>query len=151
MTKKTRIQPQKTVMAKTGESKLAWFLFDAKGKTLGRMASEITKILRGKHKPSFTANIDCGDGVIIVNAEEIAVTGNKEATKIYRNYSGHVGGMKETQLSVMRARKPEMILETAIKKMMPRTRLAKGQLKRLRIFKGQEHSMDAQQPIKVNT
>ena len=100
-----------------------WFLFDAEGKTLGRFASEIAKVLRGKHRPDFTPNVDCGDGVVIINAEKIAVTGMKEARKVYKHYTGHVGGQRETPYRTMIARKPTYILEKAIKGMMPKTRL----------------------------
>ncbi len=83
-----------------------WFLFDAKGKTLGRFSSEVAKILRGKHRPDFTPNVDCGDGVVIINAEQIAVTGVKEARKIYKRYTGFIGGLREVPLGTMRARRP---------------------------------------------
>src|SRR5260221_5780323 len=96
-----------------------WYLFDASGKTLGRFAAEIAKVLRGKHRPDFTPHVDCGDGVIIINAEKIEVTGMKEARKIYRKYTGFVGGMREVPYKTMIARKPEYILEHAIKGMMP--------------------------------
>jgi large subunit ribosomal protein L13 len=148
--KKKRMQLQTTPLAQEDSKEINWFLFDAAGKTLGRFASEMTKILRGKHKVDFTPHVDSGDGVIIINAEKIHVTGNKEATKIYRSYSGHVGGMKEKPIRVIRERKPELILTKAIKQMMPRTRLAKGQIRRLRVFKGDQHGMEAQQPITVN-
>lgn len=126
-----------------------WILVDATGKTLGRFASEITKILRGKHKPSFTPNADTGDGVIIVNADKIAVTGSKESRKIYRSYTGAIGGLKEIPYNVMMKNDPEEILRRAVSKMMPRTKLAKAQLKRLRIFVGTEHGMQAQKPIQA--
>lgn len=127
-----------------------WYLFDATGKTLGRFAAEVTKILRGKHRPDFTPYIDCGDGVIIVNADKIAVTGMKKARKIYRSYTGFIGGLKEIPYNVLIARKPEYILEHAIKGMMPKTRLGGQQVKKLRIYKGTEHDMQAQNPIPVN-
>ncbi len=127
-----------------------WFLFDAEGKTLGRFASEIAKVLRGKHRPGFTANVDCGDGVVIINAEKIAVTGMKEARKVYSHYTGHIGGRRETPYRTMLARKPTYILERAIKGMMPKTRLGGQQVKKLRIFAGPKHSMMAQTPTPVN-
>lgn len=126
-----------------------WFLFDATGKTLGRLSAEITKVLRGKHRPDFTPNVDCGDGVVIVNAEKVSVTGMKEARKLYRSYTGFIGGYRETPLETMRARHPERILMRAIKGMMPKSRLGKQQLRKLRIFKGSEHDLTAQQPIQV--
>jgi large subunit ribosomal protein L13 len=128
-----------------------WYLFDATGKTLGRFASEISKVLRGKHRPDFTPNVDCGDGVVIVNAEKIAVTGMKEARKIYRSYSGYVGGVREVPLEVMRARRPTLILKRAIEGMMPKTRLGGQQVRKLRIFAGPEHTMQAQNPTPLNT
>ena len=126
-----------------------WLLFDASGKTLGRFATEIAKILRGKHKPTFTPHVDCGDGVIIINAEKIEVTGAKEAQKIYRHYTGAMGGLRETPFRVMKARKPDFIIRQAVKGMMPNSRLGKQQMKKLRIFAGSEHDLDAQQPIPV--
>ncbi|MBA3815107.1 MAG: 50S ribosomal protein L13 [Parachlamydiaceae bacterium] len=146
----TKMQQQKTFQLKQADIKRTWFILDASGKTLGRFASEITKILRGKHKPTFTSFIDGGDGVIIVNADKIVVTGNKEADKIYRHYTGSMSGLREIPYRTMKARKPDYIVEHAVKKMMPRTRLANAQLKRLRIFAGNEHNMIAQQPVHVN-
>lgn len=127
-----------------------WYLLDATGKTLGRFASEIAKILRGKHKPDFTPHVDTGDGVIIINAEKIRVTGAKEAQKIYRHHTGAMSGLRETPYQVMKARKPTYILRHAIKGMMPKTRLAEAQLKKLRIYAGNKHEMEAQKPVVVN-
>jgi large subunit ribosomal protein L13 len=140
----------KTTFLKKADIKRQWFILDAAGKTLGRFASEVTKILRGKHKADFTPYIDSGDGVIIINADKIEVTGAKESQKLYRYYTGSMSGLREIPYNIMKARKPQYIVEHAIKKMMPRTRLARHQSKRLRVFAGQEHNLDAQQPIKVN-
>ncbi|MCE2982670.1 MAG: 50S ribosomal protein L13 [Parachlamydia sp.] len=140
----------KTYIPKKTETKLKWFLLDATGKTLGRLTSEIAKVLRGKHKPTFTTNLDCGDGVIVVNAEKVAVTGSKEAQKLYRYYTGSMSGLREIPFRVMKARKPEYIIEHAVKGMMPKTRLARQQLKKLRVFAGENHDLAAQQPIQVN-
>lgn len=126
-----------------------WYLFDATGKTLGRFAAEIAKVLRGKHRPDFTPYVDCGDGVVIINAEKIQVTGMKRARKIYRRYTGHVGGLREVPYSTMIDRNPEYILEHAIKGMMPKTRLGGQQVKKLRVYKGETHDMQAQNPIPV--
>lgn len=126
-----------------------WFLFDASGKTLGRFASEMAKILRGKHRPDYTPHVDCGDGVIIIHAEKIQVTGMKEARKIYRSYTGHIGGQREVSYRTMKARKPTYILRHAIEGMMPKSRLGKQQLKKLRIYAGGTHSMQTQNPILV--
>jgi len=123
-----------------------WLLLDATGKTLGRFAAEVAKILRGKHRPDFTEHVDCGDGVVIINAEKIKVTGMKAARKVYREYTGYVGGLKETPYRTMMARKPTYILRHAIKGMMPKTRLGDQQLKKLRIFAGTEHDNQAQNP-----
>lgn len=127
-----------------------WFLLDASGKTLGRFAAEVAKILRGKHRPDFTPHVDCGDGVVIINAEKITVTGMKKARKIYRSYTGFIGGMRETPFETLLARKPAFILERAIKGMMPKTRLGGQQVKKLRIYAGTDHQMKAQNPIPVN-
>lgn len=140
---------QKSFQLKDADVRRNWFVLDATGKTLGRFASEITKILRGKHKPTFTSYIDGGDGVIIINAEKIIVTGNKEAQKEYIDYTGHMGGLRRTPYRVMMARKPTHPIEHAVKAMMPKTRLANAQLKRLRVFAGAEHNMAAQQPIQA--
>src|SRR3990167_4064417 len=127
-----------------------WFLFDATGKTLGRFAAEVAKVLRGKHRPDYTPHVDCGDGVVIINAEKIAVTGMKEARKIYRRYTGFIGWLREVPLETLRARKPTYILEHAIKGMMPKTRLGGQQLGKLRIYAGSENRMKSQNPIPVN-
>lgn len=127
-----------------------WYLFDATGKTLGRFAAEITKVLRGKHRTDFTPNVDCGDGVVIINADKIEVTGMKEARKIYKSYTGFIGGLKEIPYETLKARKPAYILMHAIKGMMPKTRLGGQQVKKLRIYAGPDHDMTAQKPIPVN-
>lgn len=139
-----------TFLLKKEDVKRNWLIFDASGKTLGRFATEIAKVLRGKHKPDFTPYVDSGDGVIIINAEKIQVTGKKEAQKVYRHYTGWMGGMRETTYRTMQARNPEYILEHAVKGMMPKTRLANQQVRRLRIYAGEAHDLEAQQPIKVN-
>jgi len=127
-----------------------WYLLDATGKTLGRFAAEVAKILRGKHRPDFTPYVDCGDGVVIVNAEKIQVTGMKEARKIYRSYTGFIGGLREVPYETMMARNPQFIIERAVKGMMPKTRLGGQQVRKLRIYKGSEHDMIAQNPTPVN-
>jgi large subunit ribosomal protein L13 len=141
---------KKSFILKDQEVIHQWFILDASGKTLGRFASEVTKILRGKHKPTFTTFADGGDGVIVINAEKIRVTGAKEAQKIYRYYTGSMSGMREIPYRTMKARKPAYILEHAIKGMMPKTRLARQQYSRLRVFAGPEHGMAAQKPIQAN-
>ncbi len=146
-----RYQKQKTTILTQAQalSSRKWFLFDAKGKTLGRLSSEIAKILRGKHRRDFTSHVDCGDGVVIINAEQVAVTGMKEARKLYKDYTGYIGGLREPPLSTMRARHPTRILMRAIKGMMPKTRLGDQQLRKLSIFSGSEHTMQAQNPVPV--
>lgn len=140
---------KKTYMAKEKELTKSWFLLDAQGKTLGRFATEIANILRGKHKPTYTPNFDAGDGVIVINAEKIEVTGAKEAQKLYRYYTGHVGGLREVPYKMMKERKPDQIIELAVKGMMPKTKLSQAQIKKLKIFAGPEHNLQAQQPIAV--
>lgn len=127
-----------------------WFLLDASGKTLGRFAAEVAKVLRGKHRPDFTPYIDCGDGVIVINAEKITVTGSKKSRKIYRRYTGSMGGLREVDYSTMKDRHPTFPIENAVKGMMPKSRLACAQMRRLRVFAGAEHDMAPQQPIVVN-
>jgi large subunit ribosomal protein L13 len=142
-------QETKTQNVRKEDVKKDWLILDAKGKTLGRFSSEVAKILRGKHKPSFTPNIDMGDGVIVLNADKIVVTGGKEATKIYRHYTGHIGGQREFTYRQVMERKPTHIIWTAVKGMMPKSRLGKQQLRKLRIFVGEAHPHTAQQPTKV--
>lgn len=127
-----------------------WFLLDASGKTLGRFAAEVAKVLRGKHKPSFTPSVDCGDGVVIVNAEKIVVTGAKDAQKIYRYHTGAMSGMREVPYRTMLDRKPDYIIWHAVKGMMPKTRLSDAQMKKLRIYAGDKHDMKSQAPIPAN-
>jgi large subunit ribosomal protein L13 len=140
----------KTFIPNKNEIKLNWFILDAAGKTLGRLTCEISKILRGKHKPIYTTYLDCGDGVIVINANKVAVTGSKEAQKLYRYYTGHISGLREIPYRTMKARRPEYIIEHAVKGMMPKTRLGRQQLKKLRVFAGDQHNLAAQQPIQVN-
>src|SRR5665213_3274324 len=113
-------QKNKTFMLTKEAAKPSWFILDAAGKTLGRFASEVAKILRGKHKPTFTSHIDGGDGVIVINANKIRVTGAKEAQKLYRYYTGYMGGLREIPYRTMQARKPEYIIERAVTGMMPK-------------------------------
>jgi len=141
---------QKTALLKQAETKSGWFVLDATQKTLGRLTSEIAKILRGKHRPTYTPHVDSGDGVIIINAEKVKVTGNKEAQKNYYHHTGYVGNLKEISYRTMLQRKPEYIIEHAVKGMMPRNRLTRKQMKRLRVFAGTAHNMQAQQPVNVN-
>lgn len=137
------------VTKEEAREKRGWITLDAKGKTLGRLSSEIAKILRGKHKVDFTPHIDCGDGVVITNADKIVVSGNKEAQKVYRHYTGHMSGLREIPYRVMMQKKPDYIIRHAVKGMMPKTKLGNAQLKRLRIFAGESHNLSAQQPVEA--
>ena len=124
-----------------------WFLVDAKGQTLGRLASEIANVLRGKNKPSFTPHLDTGDFVIVVNAEKIEVSGKKASQKLYRRHSGRPGGMKIEKFENLRDRIPERIIEQAVKGMLPHNSLGRQQFKKLKVYKGSEHPHDAQNPV----
>jgi len=127
--------------------KRSWFLVDAKGQTLGRLASEIANVLRGKNKPSFTPHLDTGDFVIVVNAEKIEVSGKKASQKLYRRHSGRPGGMKIEKFENLRDRIPERIIEQAVKGMLPHNSLGRQQFKKLKVYKGSEHPHDAQNPV----
>ena len=140
----------KTVLKKHADIKRTWFVFDATGKTLGRFASELSKVLRGKHKADYTPSSDTGDGVIVINADKIVVTGAKAAQKIYKHHTGFMSGLVETPYRVMMARNPERIIERAVKGMMPKTRIAEHQYKRLRVYKDDKYAQMAQQPVVVN-
>lgn len=140
---------KKTTIATPSTYKREWFVLNAEGKTLGRFASEVAKILRGKHKVTYTTFEDAGDGVIVINAEKIKVTGSKAAQKIYRYHTGAMSGMREIPYRAMLAKKPEEIIERAVHGMVPRTRLGRQQVKRLRIFKGSNHNMQAQLPVEA--
>jgi large subunit ribosomal protein L13 len=126
-----------------------WFLLDASGKTLGRFAAEVAKVLTGKHRADYTPYVDTGDGVVIINADKIQVTGMKHARKIYRSYTGFMGGLREVPYETMLARKPTYVLWHAINGMMPKSRLGRQQLKKLRIYAGSEHDVQAQKPTPV--
>ncbi|HHX04145.1 MAG TPA: 50S ribosomal protein L13 [Tissierellia bacterium] len=136
----------KTYVAKPAEVERQWFVVDAEGKTLGRLASQIASILRGKHKPIYTPHVDTGDYVIVINAEKIQVTGNKEQDKLYRWHSGYLGGLKQRNFAEMLERQPEKIVYLAVKGMMPKNSLGRTMLKKLRVFVGPEHTHAAQQP-----
>ena len=123
-----------------------WYVVDAEGKTLGRMASEIARVLRGKHKPIFTPYLDTGDYVIVVNADKIKVTGKKLKQKIYYHHSGYVGGMKETTVKEMLAKKPERVVELAVRGMLPKGPLGRQMYKKLFVYAGPEHKHAAQKP-----
>jgi large subunit ribosomal protein L13 len=136
----------KSYMARPLEVERKWYVVDAEGKHLGRLATEIVRVLRGKNKPQYTPHVDVGDFVVVVNADSVAVTGRKAEQRVYRRHSGYPGGMKETSYEQMLARKPTEILRKAVYGMMPKTRLARKQFKKLKIYAGPEHPHSAQDP-----
>ena len=140
---------QKTWNAKPGEVQQRWFLVDAEGRTLGRLATQIADTLRGKTKPEYTPHVDTGDFVVVVNAEKIQVTGKKLDDKIYYRHSGYPGGLKEESLEQLLARKPELVIERAVKGMLPQNRLGRAMFKKLKVYSGAEHPHQAQQPAAV--
>jgi large subunit ribosomal protein L13 len=123
-----------------------WYVVDAEGKTLGRIATEIARRLRGKHKPEYTPHMDTGDYIIVVNADKVTVTGNKGQGKIYYSHSGYPGGIKEINFDDLQAKKPEMIIEKAVKGMLPRGPLGRAMFRKLKVYAGAEHNHAAQQP-----
>ena len=138
----------KTYSAKTAEVEKKWLLIDAKGLVVGRLASIIAMRLRGKHKPTFTPHIDCGDNVIVINAEQVVLTGRKRDQKVYYHHTGYIGGIKErTAKFILEGRFPERVVEKAVERMLPRGPLGRQQLSNLRVYKGAAHPHEAQQPV----
>ncbi|EMR06293.1 50S ribosomal protein L13 [Bhargavaea cecembensis DSE10] len=135
-----------TYMAKAQEVERKWLVVDAAGKTLGRLSSEVAAILRGKHKPTYTPNVDTGDHVIIINAEKIEMTGNKLQDKIYYRHTGHPGGIRQRTAGEMREKYPTKLLETSIKGMLPKGPLGRQMYRKLHVYAGAEHPHAAQQP-----
>lgn len=135
-----------TYMAKPHEVERKWYVVDAAGQTLGRLSTEIASILRGKLKPTYTPHVDTGDYVIVINADQIQLSGNKWQQKKYYRHSGYPGGLKETTAAELLAKKPEKIIELAVKGMLPKNKLGRAQLKKLKVYAGSEHSHQAQQP-----
>ena len=136
----------KTVSAKKETVTRKWYVVDATGKTLGRLCTEIANRLRGKHKPEFTPNVDTGDYVVVVNAEKIVVTGNKATDKLYHHHSGYPGGIKSISFDKLLVKSPEMIIEKAVKGMMPKNKLSRAMLAKLKVYAGNDHPHSAQQP-----
>ena len=136
----------KTVMANNETIERKWFVVDAEGQTLGRFASEVAKILRGKHKPIYTPHVDCGDYVIVLNCEKIKVTGNKATQKLYRHHTGWVGNLKEIKYSDMLKKHPDRIITHAVKGMLPKNSLGRQMIKKLKVYVGSEHNHEAQKP-----
>jgi len=135
-----------TVSAKPAEVRREWFLVDAEGKTLGRLASEIARRLKGKHKPIFTPHVDTGDYIVVVNAEKVAVTGNKLKDKMYHHHTGYIGNLKSISLEKQLQKAPERVIEHAVKGMLPRNPLGRAMFRKLKVYPGPEHRHAAQQP-----
>ena len=136
----------RTYVATPADRERNWLVVDASGKTLGRLATRIADTLRGKHKPEYTPHCDVGDFIIVVNAEKIAVTGKKRKEKLYHLYSGYPGGLRTRTLNDMLERRPEQVIRLAVKGMLPRNRLARAQLRKLKVYAGPDHPHAAQQP-----
>ena len=139
----------KSYIAKPAEVQRNWYLVDAEGKTLGRLATEIATILRGKHKPTFTPHVDGGDFVVVVNASKVVLTGKKLDDKIYYNHSGYTGGLRERTARVMRDNYPVEMIERAVKGMLPKGRLGRQMYKKLFVYEGSEHPHMAQKPVEM--
>ncbi len=140
----------KSFMAKTGQTEQKWLLVDADGAILGRMAAKIAPILMGKTKPTYTPHVDTGDFVVVVNAEKIKVTGKKAQTKEYDYYTHHPGGRKSVSFADMMAKRPERVIELAVKRMLPKNKLGREMLKKLKVYRGPEHEHQAQRPEKID-
>jgi large subunit ribosomal protein L13 len=139
-----------TYSAKASELEKKWYVIDAEGKVVGRLASEVAKILRGKHKPTFTPNVDTGDFVIVINTDKMVFTGNKLEDKIYRRHTGYIGNMKETQAKDMMSKDSTKVLMLAVKGMLPKNSLGRKMLTKLRVYAGGEHEQAAQKPEVYN-
>jgi len=136
----------KTFSAKPETVKRDWYVVDAEGKTLGRLASEVARRLRGKHKPVFTPHVDTGDYIVVINAEKVAVTGNKASDKMYHRHTGFPGGIKSISFEKLIEKKPEMVIEKAVKGMLPKNPLGRAMYRKLKVYAGSEHKHTAQQP-----
>jgi large subunit ribosomal protein L13 len=135
-----------TVSAKPAEVRREWYLVDAEGKTLGRLASELARRLRGKHKPQYTPHVDTGDYIVVINAEKVRVTGNKLQDKVYHRHTGYIGNLKSISLQKLLEKAPDRVIGRAVKGMLPRNSLGRAMLKKLRVYAGPEHRHQAQQP-----
>ncbi len=140
----------KTISANKSTVVKEWVLVDAEGQTLGRMASKVAKLLRGKYKPSFTPHVDCGDNVIIINAEKVVMTGNKWDDKVYLRYTGYPGGQRSAAAKDVLKKHPERIVENAVKGMLPKNRLGAELFRNLKVYQGAEHGQEAQKPKAIN-
>lgn len=140
----------KTFMAKAETIERKWYVIDAEGKVLGRLATQVAVILRGKNKPIFTPHVDTGDHVIILNADKIVLTGNKLDQKLYRSHSGYPGGLKEITYRKLIEKKPEFVISEAVRGMLPKNTLGRNMLKKLKVYKGNQHEHQAQKPEVLN-
>ena len=140
----------KTFSAKPETVKRDWYVVDAEGKTLGRLATEVARRLKGKHKAEYTPHVDTGDYIVIINAEKVTVTGKKADDKMYYRHSGYPGGIKETNFNKLQAEKPEMIIEKVVKGMLPKNPLGREMFRKLKVYAGSEHNHAAQQPIELD-
>jgi large subunit ribosomal protein L13 len=141
---------QKTYTPKAAEIERKWYVVDAEGQVLGRLATQIATILRGKHKPIYTPNLDTGDYVIVINADKVRLSGNKEDQKMYYRHSFYPGGLREIRYREMKAKHPDRIIKLAVKGMLPKTTLAREQLRKLRIYTGAEHPHAGAQPVELS-
>lgn len=140
----------KTYSATPETVKRDWYVIDATGKTLGRMSAEIAHRLRGKHKPEFTPHVDTGDYIVVINAEKVAVTGNKAKDKLYHRHTGYIGGIKSISFEKLIDKAPERVIETAVKGMLPKGPLGRAMFKKLKVYAGESHPHSAQQPQELN-
>lgn len=139
----------KTYMAKPAEVERKWYVVDATDMVLGRLASQVAMVLRGKNKPTFTPNVDTGDSVIIINADKVRLTGKKLEKKYYRYHTGYIGGLKEVQYKKLMAEKPEFVVYKAVKGMLPKNAIGRTMIKKLHVYAGNEHNHQAQQPVEL--
>jgi len=140
----------KTISAKATTVDKQWLLVNAEGETLGRLASKVDKLLRGKHKPNFTPHVDCGDNVVIINAEKIVLKGKKATDKVYVRHTGYPGGQRTTTSQALFQQQPERIIESAVKGMLPKNRLGAELFRNLRVYAGDQHQQEAQKPVEIN-
>lgn len=140
----------KTYFANSENTEHKWYVVDASGKVLGRLATQIAKYLRGKHKPEYTPHADAGDYIVVINASEVKVTGNKEQDKVYYRHSGFPGGLKETTFEKLMAKDPTQIIELAVKGMLPKNPLGRAMLRKLKVYADADHPHTAQQPVAIN-
>ena len=140
----------KTYSAKKGDVEPQWLMVDAADQVLGRIAARIATILQGKHRPTYTPHMDTGDFVVVVNAEKVRVTGSKLQNKLYRRYTGYPGGLRQRTLAEMLAKNPERVIELAVQRMLPKTKLGRAMFKKLKVYAGPNHPHDAQQPASID-